>query len=131
VQDVAAGLVRRGLPGPGITLAVGDAPSYRRPVQRTSLVGAGSCRRSSSDPGLTPPATFVRFLVAQSRLEARRRLHVPPADQGCFHDVAEGRCWLPPPDGPPLRLDAGDLVLMASGAAGLVTRARADAGGVS
>ena len=39
-----------------------------------------------------------------------------PREQATFHFLAKGRCWLQTSDEPPVRLDAGDMVLLPHGA---------------
>jgi AraC-like DNA-binding protein len=38
-----------------------------------------------------------------------------PSDGAGFHVVLQGACWLTPADGPPIRISAGDVVLLPNG----------------
>lgn len=55
--------------------------------------------------------------VAYGRCELGRPwgLEFPPAQAARFHFVVDGECWLRTPEGPWIRLDVGDVVLLPRG----------------
>ena len=52
----------------------------------------------------------------RSEFRAPWGLEFPPEEGAVFHFVAEGGCWLQTPSQEPLRLEAGDVVLLPRGA---------------